>query len=173
MVKRKSSFDKVEKAARKPKTTRRVSRKLVFEELASVVKDGTLLVKKGDEVFFMRKKESKPIVCVGTVMEVDDRPGRNDGVVTIWDETHEECYGFNWRKDMDKVDVRFFADAAPAAVEEPAAKVEKIEQLLSEGEILPIVPIEEVALHVEEPLIIDADAADEHVAPRNSEEIVE
>jgi hypothetical protein len=108
VVKRKTSLDAAEKASKTPKTSRKVSKRLNFDGLSDIVSGGVLLVKRGDEVFFERKKESRLVVCVGTVTTVYTE-GRYDGVVDVWDETHEESYGFNWKKDLDKVRVRMIA----------------------------------------------------------------
>lgn len=112
MVKRKTGFDAAEKAAKKQKTNRKVSKKIDLDEMCHIHKDGELLIKKGDEVYFERLKESKPILCVGSVISITDHKPSKGKSINIWDETHEECYGFTFPKDIELVKVRMFETIA-------------------------------------------------------------
>ena len=125
-IKRKTSFDAAEKAAKKQKTNRRVSKKIDLDEMCHIHKDGELLIKKGDEVYFERLKESKPILCVGKIISVEPNKRTGGQSVNIWDETHEECYGFDFPKDIELVKVRMFEDltiAVAPKTPEPAPVV--------------------------------------------------
>jgi hypothetical protein len=103
MVKRKSVIGEKED---KPKVNvpdpRRLGRRFDFDALDNTFENGSFLPQKGDEVFFERLKESKPTICVGTVVTLYE-----DGTVHIWDDTYQEFFCFNAKKEESKVKVRW------------------------------------------------------------------
>jgi hypothetical protein len=101
-IKRKDPLsDKKVKAKQAGEAVRKVSKRVNFDEMPEAFTEEGLLVPLRGEVFFERKKESRPIVCVGMVHTVYP-----DGSVDIWDETHQEFWGFNYRRHLGVVKVR-------------------------------------------------------------------
>jgi hypothetical protein len=159
MVKRKDpAFDKKEKVKKAVDTVRKVSKKLNFDEMYDVIsEDGRLLVPVKSEVFFERTKESKTVVCIGTIVSVYPTGG-----VDVWDETNNDFYLFNHKKHHGIVKVRALTLPTEGSQELPVQPAVVTSPSQSEGTDL-FEALNEVADILE-------DGADEHLTARDIED---
>ena len=82
---------KREKKVRKPRRGKLPK----LSTLPDAIVNGELMVKVDDPVMFERYVPGcSPDIDVGTIKQIDD-----DGFVTVWDETREQCFLFNYKAE--------------------------------------------------------------------------
>lgn len=157
-VKRKDPLaNKKERVKKANDGVRKVSKRVNFEEMYDAfTKDGPLIPLRTD-VYFERKKEGKVHVCVGMFHSV-----YRNGSIDIWDETHQEFWGFNYRTELHLVRCRVPTPPTGAAQETPSepavvANPEQDEEVLE--------ALERVATELE-------DGAEEHCTAQDIEAVL-
>jgi hypothetical protein len=68
----------------------KVKKSVDINKFADAVVEGKMIVPVDGWVIYERKRSGKPVLHMGRILNVDD-----DGNVNIWDETMQQCFGFN------------------------------------------------------------------------------
>lgn len=78
----------------------KVKKSIDITKFAEAIVDGKLVVEDGGWVIYERKRSGKPMLHIGRVQSVDEK-----GNVSIWDETMQQCFGFNLNETVPVIKV--------------------------------------------------------------------